>query len=115
MVVVGSSPTRLTRDSAVQPQFLLLGELLLVHPSMNRCTFPADYDPKDSGTVVWVDSYEGGVYLLRPGGKSEKNVQLPEDHVSDSLKVDLLFTNAGVRSRSNGETDGGTYPEVCSD
>jgi gluconolactonase len=50
-----------------------------------------------------VDSYEGGVYRLRPGGKSEKIAQLPEGHVPDGLKIDVnenlwitTYTGGGV-------------------
>jgi gluconolactonase len=39
------------------------------------------------GSVVWVESYERGVYRKREGRPSEQIAQLPPGHVPDGLKV----------------------------
>jgi gluconolactonase len=39
------------------------------------------------GSIVWVESYERGVYRRRPGGRSEQIAQLPEGHIPDGLKI----------------------------
>jgi gluconolactonase len=41
------------------------------------------------GSLVWVESYDRGVYRLRPGGGSELIHQLPDGHIPDGLKVDI--------------------------
>jgi len=41
------------------------------------------------GSLVFVESYERGVYRLRPGGQAEQIHQLPADHTPDGLKVDV--------------------------
>lgn len=75
------------------------GELLDEIPA----AYPNGIVAEAGGTVVWVDSYEGGVYRLRLGGKSEKIAQLPDSHVPDGLKIDELgnlwittYTGGGV-------------------
>jgi len=60
------------------------GNLLEEIPAAYPNGIVADND----GTVVWVESYESGVYRLRPGGKSEKIAQLPATHIPDGLKID---------------------------
>lgn len=39
------------------------------------------------GSIVWVESYERGVYRMRPGGPSEQIARLPEGHIPDGLKI----------------------------
>ena len=39
------------------------------------------------GSIVWVESYERGVYRMRPGRPSEQIAQLPEGHIPDGLKI----------------------------
>lgn len=41
-----------------------------------------------SGDLLWVESYERGIYRLRPGGESEQIHQLPDGHVPDGGKLD---------------------------
>jgi len=39
------------------------------------------------GSIVWVESYERGVYRRRPDGASELIARLPEGHIPDGLKI----------------------------
>ena len=59
------------------------GELLEEIPSAYTNGIAAEPD----GGIVWVDSYERGVYRKRPGQASEQIARLPEGHVPDGLKV----------------------------
>ena len=60
------------------------GELLDEIPD----AYPNGIVAEKDGSIVWVESYESGVYRLRPGGKSEKIAQLPKGHIPDGLKID---------------------------
>ncbi|MGH2477440.1 MAG: SMP-30/gluconolactonase/LRE family protein [Candidatus Limnocylindrales bacterium] len=59
------------------------GELLEEIPSAYTNGIVAEPD----GAIVWVDSYERGVYRKRPGQASEQIARLPEGHVPDGLKI----------------------------
>jgi gluconolactonase len=50
--------------------------------------YPNGIVAEADGSVVWVESYDRGVYRIRPGGKSEQIHQLPEGHIPDGLKID---------------------------
>lgn len=39
------------------------------------------------GSIVWVESYDRGVYRMRPGEPSELIAVLPENHIPDGLKI----------------------------
>lgn len=60
------------------------GECLAELPS----AYPNGIVVEADGSVVWVESYDRGVYRIRPGGQSEQFHQLPEGHIPDGLKVD---------------------------
>ncbi len=60
------------------------GECLAELPS----AYPNGIVAEADGSVVWVESYDRGVYRIRPGGQSEQFHQLPEGHIPDGLKVD---------------------------
>ncbi len=59
------------------------GELLAELPNAycNGITVEAD------GSVVWVESYDRGIYRKRDGGPVEQIAQLPDGHIPDGLKV----------------------------
>ncbi len=59
------------------------GELLEELPR----AYPNGIVAEPDGSIVWVESYERGVYRRRPGGRSEQIAQLPEGHIPDGLKV----------------------------
>jgi gluconolactonase len=59
------------------------GELLEEIPS----AYPNGIVAEPDGAIVWVDSYERGVYRKRPGQASERIARLPEGHVPDGLKI----------------------------
>ena len=59
------------------------GELLEEVPR----AYPNGIVVEPDGSIVWVESYERGVYRRRPGGRSEQIAQLPESHVPDGLKI----------------------------
>ena len=59
------------------------GELLEEVPA----AYPNGITAEPDGSVVWVESYERGVYRRRPGSRSEQIAQLPEGHIPDGLKV----------------------------
>lgn len=60
------------------------GECLEELPS----AYPNGIVAEPGGSVVWVESYDRGVYRWRPEtGRSEPIAQLPEGHVPDGLKV----------------------------
>jgi gluconolactonase len=50
--------------------------------------YPNGIVAEPDGSLVWVESYDRGVYRMRPGRESELIHQLPEDHIPDGLKVD---------------------------
>ena len=60
------------------------GELLDEIPA----SYPNGITAEKDGSIIWVESYDRGVYRIRPGGKSEQIAQLPEKHVPDGLKID---------------------------
>ena len=60
------------------------GECLAELPS----AYPNGIVAEPDGSIVWVESYDRGVYRIPPGGRSEQIHQLPEGHIPDGLKVD---------------------------
>jgi len=60
------------------------GECLAELPA----AYPNGIVAEPDGSVVWVESYDRGVYRIRPGGRSEQIHQLPEGHIPDGLKID---------------------------
>jgi gluconolactonase len=60
------------------------GELLAELPA----AYPNGIVAEEDGSIVWVESYDRGVYRIPPGGSSEKIHQLPEGHIPDGLKID---------------------------
>lgn len=61
------------------------GELLEEIPE----AYPNGIVAEPDGAIVWVESYESGVYRKRPGEPSELLCRLPEGHVPDGLKIDV--------------------------
>lgn len=59
------------------------GELLEEIPD----AYPNGIVAEPDGSIVWVESYERGVYRRRPGASSELIHVLPEGHVPDGLKI----------------------------
>lgn len=59
------------------------GELLEEIPD----AYPNGVVAEPDGSLVWVESYERGVFRKRPGAASEQIAQLPEGHVPDGLKI----------------------------
>ena len=59
------------------------GELLEELPD----AYPNGIVAEPDGSVVWVESYERGVYRKRPGRPSEQIATLAPGHVPDGLKV----------------------------
>jgi len=49
--------------------------------------YPNGITAEADGSVVWVESYERGIYRMRPGEPSERIAVLPEGHIPDGLKV----------------------------
>jgi gluconolactonase len=62
------------------------GECLEELPS----AYPNGIVAEPDGSIVWVESYDRGVYRKRPGAPSEQIHQLPEGHIPDGLKIDAL-------------------------
>jgi gluconolactonase len=60
-----------------------IGELLEEVPD----AYPNGIVAEPDGAIVWVESYERGVYRKRPGRPSEQIAQLPEGHIPDGLKI----------------------------
>jgi gluconolactonase len=60
------------------------GECLAELPA----AYPNGIVAEADGSVVWVESYDRGVYRIRPGGESEQIHQLPDGHIPDGLKID---------------------------
>ncbi|MBO4208651.1 SMP-30/gluconolactonase/LRE family protein [Micromonospora echinofusca] len=50
--------------------------------------YPNGIAAEPDGSLVWVESYDRGVYRKRPGAPSEKIHVLPEGHIPDGLKID---------------------------
>lgn len=59
------------------------GELLEELPA----AYPNGITTEPDGSIVWVESYDRGVYRKRPGQPSEMITRLAEGHVPDGLKV----------------------------
>ena len=59
------------------------GECLEELPS----AYPNGIVAEPDGSIVWVESYDRGVYRRRPGRPSEQIHQLPEGHIPDGLKI----------------------------
>ncbi len=59
------------------------GELLEELPG----AYPNGIVAEPDGSIVWVESYERGVYRRRPGRSSELIHRLPEGHIPDGLKI----------------------------
>ena len=49
--------------------------------------YPNGIAAEADGSIVWVESYERGVYRKRPGAPSEQIAVLPEGHIPDGLKI----------------------------
>jgi gluconolactonase len=60
------------------------GELLEEIPDAYANGIVAEPD----GSIVWVESYDRGVFRKRPGRPSTKIHQLPDRHIPDGLKID---------------------------
>ena len=60
------------------------GELLAELPE----AYPNGIVAEPDGSVVWVESYDRGVYRISPDGRSEQIHQLPDGHIPDGLKID---------------------------
>jgi gluconolactonase len=52
-----------------------------------RDAYPNGIVAEPDGSIVWVESYERGVYRKRPGQRSELIARLPEGHIPDGLKI----------------------------
>jgi gluconolactonase len=59
------------------------GELLEELPA----AYPNGIVAEPDGSIVWVESYDRGVYRKRPGKLSEQIAQLAEHHIPDGLKI----------------------------
>lgn len=59
------------------------GELLEELPD----AYPNGIVAEPDGSIVWVESYERGVYRKRPDQPSERIAILPEGHIADGLKI----------------------------
>ncbi len=59
------------------------GELLETIPD----AYPNGIVAEPDGSLVWVESYERGVYRKRPGERSMQIAQLPAGHIPDGLKI----------------------------
>ena len=49
--------------------------------------YPNGIVAEPDGSIVWVESYDRGVYRRRLGARSEQIAQLPEGHIPDGLKI----------------------------
>ena len=49
--------------------------------------YPNGIVAEADGSIVWVESYDRGVYRRRPGARSEQIAQLADGHIPDGLKV----------------------------
>ncbi len=61
------------------------GELLEEIPD----AYPNGIVAEPDGSIVWVESYERGIYRKRPGRPSEQIARLVEGHIPDGLKIDV--------------------------
>jgi gluconolactonase len=59
------------------------GELLEEIPD----AYPNGIVAEPDGSIVWVESYERGIYRRSPGGRSELIARLPDGHIPDGLKI----------------------------
>lgn len=59
------------------------GELLEEIPE----AYPNGIVAEPDGAIVWVESYERGVFRKLPGRPSEQIARLPEGHIPDGLKI----------------------------
>lgn len=59
------------------------GELLEELPA----AYPNGITAEPDGSIVWVESYDRGVYRKRPGAPSELITRLDEGHIPDGLKI----------------------------
>jgi gluconolactonase len=59
------------------------GELLEEIPD----AYPNGIVAEPDGAIVWVESYERGIYRKAPGQPSERIAVLPEGHIPDGLKI----------------------------
>ncbi len=51
--------------------------------------YPNGIVAEPDGSIVWVESYDRGIYRRRPGRHSEQIGRLPPGHVPDGLKIDV--------------------------
>lgn len=49
--------------------------------------YPNGIVAEPDGSIVWVESYERGIYRKRPGQPSEQIARLAEGHIPDGLKI----------------------------
>lgn len=49
--------------------------------------YPNGIVAEPDGSIVWVESYERGIYRKRPGKPSEQIARLAEGHIPDGLKI----------------------------
>ena len=76
------------------------GELLEEVPE----SFPNGIAVESDGSIVWVDSYGRGVFRRSADGRSEQICRLPEGHIPDGLKVDVVG-NLWITGYSAGGVD----------
>jgi len=67
-------------------------------------SFPNGIVAEPDGSIVWVDSYGGGVYRKRSGRSSVQICQLPDGHIPDGLKIDVEG-NLWITAYSGGGVD----------
>jgi gluconolactonase len=77
-----------------------VGELLEDRPG----SFPNGIVAEPDGSIVWVDSYRGGVYRKRSGEASMQICRLPAGHIPDGLKIDVEG-NLWITAYSGGGVD----------
>lgn len=77
-----------------------VGELLEDRPG----SFPNGIVAEPDGSIVWVDSYRGGVYRKRSGEASTQICRLPAGHIPDGLKIDV-DGNLWITAYSGGGVD----------
>ena len=99
------------------------GECLKELPS----AYPNGIVAEPDGSIVWVESYDRGVYRKRLGRPSEQIHQLPDGHIPDGLKIDAdgnlwvtTFMSGGVdilrqtARRSTSSKPGACRSTACS-
>lgn len=52
-----------------------------------QSAYPNGIVAEEGGAIVWVDSYDRGVYRKRPNEASELICALPDGHIPDGLKI----------------------------